>query len=388
MGNSERMNVLVLGNSGAGKSTLISAIAGKEVHSNVGESGTQKIAIYESDNWPFTCIDTKGFEYNIIQQYITINQVKKFTKSQITNDEGSSGIDVVWYCIEGTSRRMFSDNIKMMNKSLKGWKRVPVFAVITKSYSEADIAENIDAVKEAFFKNSGINFKCAVPVVAEEYIINDDVSVLPHGLTELCTKTLECAPEAKEIKVENCNRLILQQKRYTANLFTSGATVTAIAIGATPFPFADSLILVPLETGLSRKILRIYDVDFDGDLIAAIVGSAAITNIAKMAISSLKAVPIAGQIINAVVAGFFVEALGEAIIALAEAIYTGKIDKNKIDGVVDFVLDKLKNNAILGTAIKYLEENTDKFNGKNAKELYAGVSKAIKEVVPKKNNEI
>lgn len=384
MDSKEKMNILILGNSGAGKSTLIKAIAGKEVKTNVGEAGTQNINVYESQNWPLICIDTKGFEYSIIQQRKTISQVKKFTKDQIKSTDDESGIDAVWYCIEGTSRRMFSDNIKMMNKSLKGWKQIPVFAVITKSYSESDIAENVDAVKETFYKNSDINFKGTIPVVAEEYKINDEVSVLPRGLAELCKKTLACAPEAKKIKVDNRNRLVLQQKRYTANIFTSGATITAIAVGATPIPFADSLILVPLETGLAKKILKIYDIDFNGDLIAAIIGSTAITNIAKAVISSLKAVPIAGQIINAVVAGFFVEALGESLIALSEAIYTKKINKEKIDEIVTFLTDKLKSNALMNAAIKYIEENSDKFSEKSAKEIFSSVSNAVKDSIPKK----
>lgn len=157
------MNVLVLGASGAGKSTLIKAISGTEILTGVGEGQTQKIDVYESNTWPIRCIDTKGFEYNILEQWKTIKQVKKYTKEQIlTNDAVDSenlGIDVVWYCIEGTARRTFSHNIELMNKATKGWKNIPVFAVITKSYSELDIPENIEQVQQAFAKSRKVNLK-------------------------------------------------------------------------------------------------------------------------------------------------------------------------------------------------------------------------------------
>ena len=59
-----------------------------------------------------------------------------------------------------------------MNKAIKNWKNIPVFAVITKSYSEKDIPKNIKAVEESFSKSRGINLKGILPIIAEEYIIN------------------------------------------------------------------------------------------------------------------------------------------------------------------------------------------------------------------------
>lgn len=119
----ELMNVIVLGASGAGKSTLIKAISGTEVVTGVGEGNTQKIDLYESSTWPIRLIDTKGFEFDLIEQWKTIRQVKKFTKEQlaesIDENENGSGVDAVWYCVEGTSRRTFSHNIELMNKAIK-----------------------------------------------------------------------------------------------------------------------------------------------------------------------------------------------------------------------------------------------------------------------------
>ena len=81
------------------------------------------IDVYESDTWSIRCIDTKGFEYNIFEQWKTIRQVKKYTKSQLVNKEETQnneiGVDAVWYCVEGTARRTFTHNITLMNKAIK-----------------------------------------------------------------------------------------------------------------------------------------------------------------------------------------------------------------------------------------------------------------------------
>ena len=89
-----KMNVLVIGVSGAGKSTLIKAISGIEVKTGIGEGNTQKIDIYESNTWPIRCIDTKGFEYSILEQWKTIHQVKKYTKEQISNKNSIANLGI------------------------------------------------------------------------------------------------------------------------------------------------------------------------------------------------------------------------------------------------------------------------------------------------------
>ena len=384
MGRDGKMNVLVLGNSGAGKSTLIKAISGIEVQTGVGEGNTQKIDVYESSTWPIRCIDTKGFEYSKLEQFKTIWQVKKFTREQVAlsqkDQDGGVGIDAVWYCIEGTARRTFSYNIEMMNRAVRKWKNIPVFVVITKSYSEADIEENIQAVRSAFAKNNHINLQAIIPVVAEAYQINDETVVTPRGIDVLCSATLDRSEMAISISEENKNRMILEQKRFTANALVTGATAAAIVVGAAPVPFADSLILVPLETGLTKGILKVYGVEFTGELITSIVGSTAITNVARAALSALKTIPnIAGSVLNAVVAGFFVAALGEAVIALSEALYTGKIDREKISSAVDFMSNKLSSNPALSAGVKYLASHSDKLQGQSAKEIFGSVQKALTE---------
>ena len=375
----DRMNVILLGNSGAGKSTLIEAVSGVEIQ----EGSTPQIGFYESETWPLRFIDTKGYEYSLIEQIKTIDQVRKYAKEQKAkaseDDDERSGVDAVWYCVDGPARRFRSYNINMVMNTIGRWKNVPVFIVVTKSFSKSDAEVNVKELKEIFGKNKKLNVKEIIPVLARPYTVNDDTIIEPYGIEELCRATVDCSEEAYKISIETKKRMILEQKRFTANALVAGAAAAGAAVGAAPIGFADSAILVPLEIGLTKGVFRTYGIEFSSELVTAIVGSAAITKVAKAAISALKGVPIAGPILNAVVASFFVAALGEAVVALSENIYTGKIDKDKIDGAVEFVADKLKNNPILAAAISYIEKNADKLMGKSAKEVYELVEKAVKD---------
>ena len=377
MENGRKMNILVLGASGAGKSTLIRAVSGSKAP-DIGEESTEKIDVYESDIWPLRFIDTKGFEHRFREQRRTIRQIREYTKAQVSAGESDdAGIDAVWYCVEGTTPRTLAQNIDLMNKAVRGWKKVPVFAVITKSYSAPDIIANVLAVEKAFEKARRVNLQKIIPVVAKEFYIDETVRVEPMGLTELCAATLDCVDTAKLINQENRSRMVIEQKRFTARSVVGTAAATAAVIGAVPISFADSAILVPLETLLTKSILKLYKVDFSGDLVSAIVGSAAITNIAKAAITPLKALPIAGSVINGVVAGGMVFALGEAVIAVSEAISTGKIDPAKIDETVGLIEEKLKESPALGSVVSYLQDNADSLAGKSAREIFGVILKVV-----------
>jgi len=378
MGENRKMNILVLGVSGAGKSTLIKAISGADIVTGVGEAQTPEIDVFESSTWPFRLIDTKGFEYNFVEQRKTIRQVKKFTKEQVKDNSDDLGIDAVWYCVDGCARRPFSHTVDLINRSIKGWKNIPIFAVITKSYSDIDVQTNIDAVKQSFAKAKNANLKKIIPVIAEEFQINEEVTVPPKGVDVLCAETLDCFDEAKQINKENRERMILLQKRYTANAVVAASTTAAAVVGAVPIKIPDAAILVPLETSLTKHLFKIYDVDNAGDLIPRIVGSTMITSVARQIIKALTGkIPIAGEILNGTIAGVIVLALGQAVIATSEAIYTGKLDPEKIDEVITFVSDKLKDNVVVGAAIEYLEENADKLDGKTPKAIIEEIQKAI-----------
>lgn len=377
-----KMNVLVLGATGAGKSTLIRSISETRLVVGSDRSAVRKIDIYESDTWPLRFIDTRGFENGRARQKRKAKkQISAFSKEQLRKSGKAAehaGVDVVWFCLEGTSRKDYEKNVKLMAKEIRRWRDVPVFVVITKSYFPQDIEENRKAVIQALAKVKRINLQQILPVVAKEAFLDEMIKVPPLGIAELCEATLECADTAKQISADNRRRMGLEQKKFTANTVVGTAAAAAAAIGAVPFSFADSAILVPLETMLTRSILKIYRVQFSGELVSAIVGSAAITNVAKAVLTPLKALPIAGSVINGVVAGTIVLALGEAEIAVGEAIYTGKLDPSRMDDIIRTIEEKTANSPVIGNVVKYLQENAPSLVGKNSKEIFAILQRLLR----------
>lgn len=150
----EKGNVLVIGNSGVGKSTLINAVLGKEyAKTSWGPVGTTgELELYEVDDVPFRIIDTVGFEPSFIKARQAISAVKKWSRKSAKNDHENSGINVIWFCVDGTSRKLFPKSIKDLSKATAMWKSVPLVVVITKSYSVPEREQNIEMVNSVFAK--------------------------------------------------------------------------------------------------------------------------------------------------------------------------------------------------------------------------------------------
>ena len=76
-------------------------------------------------------------------------------------------------------------------------------------------------------------------------------------------------------------------------------------------------------------------------------------------------------------AGAFVLALGEGIIAVSEGIYTGKIDPTQTDKIAEVIGENIKNNPIIKATIEYFEKNSDKISEKTSKEIFSEIKKSV-----------
>ena len=107
------------------------------------------------------------------------------------------------------------------------------------------------------------------------------------------------------------------------------STGSAATIGAVPIPFPDGALLAPLEEAEIRSIAKIYGIEGGTDsdnLIRMLVEMGTAGVVAKMILNGLKAVPainIAADILNAIVAGSIVAAIGEGSQIIFEQIYLG-----------------------------------------------------------------
>lgn len=237
----KRGNVLVIGNSGVGKSTLINAVLGEEkAKTGWGITGTtDRLEIYESKSIPFRIIDSVGFEPSFIKRQKAINAVKKWSKASAKQGNEYNEINVIWFCIDGTTSKLFPNTIKDLLRAISIWKTVPVITVITKSYSVPERENNIKMVKEAFNKQKQYANKLEeiIPVVADKYQINDSIFVAPEGITELIDITNKIMPEGIKAGEKDIFNFKLNRKRALAHSIVGVSTASGVTVGAVPITF-------------------------------------------------------------------------------------------------------------------------------------------------------
>lgn len=367
----ERGNVLVIGNSGVGKSTLINAVLGEnKAVTGFGTKGTtEELQIYDSEEIPFRLVDTVGFEPSFLKARKAGNAVRKWSKASAKEGHEDNKINVIWFCVDGTAKKLFEETLKSLSRATRMWGSVPIIVVITKSYGEPDRVENVEMVNQAFDEQKEGTKKpsAIIPVVASSYTINDTTIVPPEGITELIDATNELMPEGIKAGDNDVYKYKLKRKRVFAQSIVGISTAAGVTVGAVPIPFADAALLAPIELGEIRALSRLYEIDKNEKSSAFLnriieVGTVGVA--AKAAINGLKAIPgvnLAASVINAIVAGAFVAAIGQASIFAFEKIYTGEKSLEDLDWITKVIENQLSNQFVekVMTVIQNIQENDD-----------------------------
>lgn len=352
----ERGNVLVIGNSGVGKSTLINAVLGEErANTGWGSQGTtQRLEIYENVEIPFRIIDTVGFEPSFFKSFRAIEAVKKWSKESAKKGKEDAKINVIWFCVEGTSSKLFPKTIKDLLRATSMWKSVPIVVVITKSYSALERNRNIQMVKTAFERQKRFNknLRAVVPVVAATYALNETAIAPPEGITELIDITNELMPEGIRAGEKDVSAYRLNRKRALAHSIVALSVTTGVTVGAVSIPIADALILSPLEIATINALAKVYEIDRDEKakkFFETMVEIGTVGLAAKTAIGALKAIPginLAASVINAIIAGSIIAALGQGAIYAFEKIYLGEKSVADLDWITEVMESKLSTQFI------------------------------------------
>ncbi len=343
-------NVLVIGNSGVGKSTLINAVLGDECAvTGYGTAGTTKeLSIYECESVPFRVIDTVGFEPSFIKETMAINSVKKWSRESAKKGKTDTQINVIWFCVEGTSGKLFPKSISNLSRATSMWPSVPVIVVITKSYAIPDRQKNIDLVHNAFAtqKRYAKNLKKVIPVVASTFILNDNAYAPPEGITELIDVTCELMPEGIKAAQTDIANFKLSRKRAFSQSIVAVATTSGIIVGAVPIPFPDAAILGPVEIAEVNSLAMVYNIHSDEKskkFLNSIIEAGTVGITAKAAISTLRAIPginVGATVLNSLIAGCIIAALGEGTIYAFEQVYLGKKTTEDLDWVKKLIESK------------------------------------------------
>lgn len=383
-------NVLILGNSGVGKSTLINAIYKSnvaEVANATTEGVTKKLQIYDKESMPFRLIDTVGFEPGFFRNFLIIRKVKLYTKNVAKKNNSKEYINMIWFCIDGTSPRLFNKTINDFIGAIKGWKSIPIIIVITKSYSSEDTKANVNVVKSVIEKRR-INDRVVgiIPVVAEQYIIDEGIYKEPFGLDELIKCTNDNMPEGMRAAKRDVESFILEKKNMSANVSIFLSTTAGIAVCAIPLPLPDAAPLTAIEGFEIETIAGIYGLKEEykkTGIMQYIIEAGAIAIVGKQIANILKAIPginLAASVINSIVGGSIVAVIGKVTQYSCEQVYKGdktiddvdwikklidnefsKSIQNKFKGIAERVqdMDEISPKEIAGIIIEELIKKDD-----------------------------
>ena len=236
-------------------------------------------------------------------------------------------------------------------------------------------------VQNAFAKQKRYskNLKKVIPVVAQDYVINDSSYVEPVGITELIEATNNFLPEGKKAADDDIYHYKIKRKKALAQGIVGTATTAGSVIGAIPISVADAPLLSGIEAGEITALARLYEIpkgEKSKQLMGTIIEAGTASAAAKGAISVLKSIPgvnLVAGVLNAVIAGCFVAAIGEASIYIFEQVYLGKKTAEDIDWVTKVIESKLSTEFIEGatSVIKKVTDKTDqKTIGKCIMEMF------------------
>jgi uncharacterized protein (DUF697 family) len=128
------------------------------------------------------------------------------------------------------------------------------------------------------------------------------------------------------------------RKRAQAKRAIDIASTAAAAAGATPIPFSDAAILVPIQLTMMASISHTYDINLDRAVTASLAATAAATTAGRSAVANLlKAIPgvgsMVGGAISAGIASGFTWSMGQAWTVVCIRLAKGGL--MGVDGALD-----------------------------------------------------
>jgi len=313
------VNVLIAGKTGVGKTTLINAIfQGDMGTTGQGRPVTENTRKITKDGIPLSIFDTRGLE---MAEYATTIQTLHALVNNCTREaDPTKHIHIAWVCIAEDMRRVEKGEeelVKMLNEYM------PVVAVITKARADQGFRADVQRLLPAA--------RNVVRVRAIHEKMDDGHTLHSMGLKELVALTMELVPEGQRRAFAAAQKVDIDLKKRQAHKIVATASVSAAAVGATPIPFSDAALLIPIQISMIAGITATFGLSFNNgflsSLVATMVTGAGATLTGRAIVAGLfKLVPgvgtLTGSLIAASTAAALTTAFGETYISSLELLFT------------------------------------------------------------------
>ena len=332
------LNIIVAGKTGVGKSTLINSVFREELaETGMGRPVTEHIRRISKTDFPLVVYDTKGFELSEKVQQEVKDEVMKTIRDSLACKDINTAIHCIWYCVNAASNRIEDEEVAWLRElgAENEITQVPIIVVLTQCISKKHAQEMRHAIE-----NENLNIVQVVPVLAQDYEIDDEYIAKAFGLDVLIRVMSEALPEELLDTLQNLQIVSLDEKIKRAQAAVVTGTAAAAAAGATPIPISDCAILIPTQVAMIASIAVIFGVEINKTLLASfvstILGTGGATLLGKTVVANLlKLIPgagsVAGGAISAGTAALLTTALGETFIIIMKQIYMGEINASDLE---------------------------------------------------------
>lgn len=300
-------NILICGQTGVGKSSVVNFIFNDDVAlTGTGAPCTKDITLYLNAN--INIYDSEGYEIGSEKQAHYEQLLFDFLKSHKGLDD--KAVNLVWYAVSGAGKRYTDLDIKLI-KRIKD-EGFPVCALLTK-IDEMD-GDQLNDMMSGLQKdlNDADIFRLSI-------LSKDNKEIAEYcDWDALIDWSYNHLSDVLRDRFVGSLREGLELKRKHANIAIGLATTAAAAVGASPIPFSDAALLVPIQTAMILRITSLYGIKLADGSITSLASSLIMTNLGKAAVGGLlKFIPIVGTIIggviNASVASVLTGVLGKTL---------------------------------------------------------------------------
>ena len=330
--NLNTLNIIVAGKTGVGKSTLINSVFKEKLaETGMGKPATTHMCRIAKKGVPLAIYDTRGFELGKeVQAEVKKEVIETISKGLATQDINKA-IHCIWYCINTASNRIEPEEIEWLKElSMENQiTKVPIVVVLTQSFSKKKAQE----MRQTLL-NENLDIIQVIPVLAEDYEIEDLGTAKAYGLDVLIKVMGEALPEELMDTLQHVQIACLEEKKRHAQAAVVSAALLAASEGAAPIPFSDYALLIPTQVGMVASITVIFGFDINKSIITALlsstIGAGGATLLGKTVVTNLlKFIPGAGTVVGGAIsagtAGVITAALGEAYIGVMELVFKGEM---------------------------------------------------------------